>query len=177
VRADEKVSAFLELEKVTRESLRFQNAEWFGTILAMQPFERFSSEGQEIGSLVSLKLRISRSVDLWQDSTCPNRSANRKNSRIGKSAISRKQPLLFSSKQREASSLRRATRRSVILAQVGVDNVIGKAKLGTMKNIHRWGFAFIAIGIALWMSGVAPQLGSILFVIGLVGLVIAWVIR
>ena len=45
-----------------------------------------------------------------------------------------------------------------------------------MKNIHRWGFAFIAIGIALWMSGVSPQLGSILFVIGLVGLVIAWVI-
>jgi hypothetical protein len=37
-----------------------------------------------------------------------------------------------------------------------------------------WGFAFIAIGIALWMSGVSPQLGSILFVIGLVGLVIAW---
>jgi hypothetical protein len=37
-----------------------------------------------------------------------------------------------------------------------------------MKNIHRWGFAFIAIGIALWMSGVSPQLGSILFVIGLV---------
>ena len=46
-----------------------------------------------------------------------------------------------------------------------------------MKNIHRWGFAFIALGIALWMSGVYPQLGSILFVIGLVGLVIAWVIR
>jgi hypothetical protein len=44
-----------------------------------------------------------------------------------------------------------------------------------MKNIHRWGFAFIAIGIALWMSGVSPQLGSILFVIGLAGLVIAWV--
>jgi 1,4-dihydroxy-2-naphthoate octaprenyltransferase len=44
-----------------------------------------------------------------------------------------------------------------------------------MKNIHRWGFAFIAIGIALWMSGVSHQLGSILFVIGLVGLVIAWV--
>jgi hypothetical protein len=46
-----------------------------------------------------------------------------------------------------------------------------------MKNIHRWGFAFIAIGIALWMSGVSPQLGIIIFVIGLVGLVIAWVIR
>ena len=40
------------------------------------------------------------------------------------SAISRKQPLLFSSKQWESSSLGRATRRSVILAQVGVDNVI-----------------------------------------------------
>jgi len=46
-----------------------------------------------------------------------------------------------------------------------------------MKNIHRWGFFFIAIGIALWMSGVSPGIGSILFVIGLVGLVIAWVIR
>ena len=46
-----------------------------------------------------------------------------------------------------------------------------------MKNVHRWGFFFIAIGIALWMSGVSPQLGSIAFVIGLVGLVIAWVIR
>jgi small-conductance mechanosensitive channel len=46
-----------------------------------------------------------------------------------------------------------------------------------MKNIHRWGFFFIAIGIAFWMSGVSHQLGSILFVIGLVGLVIAWVIR
>jgi hypothetical protein len=44
-----------------------------------------------------------------------------------------------------------------------------------MKNIHRWGFFFIAIGIALWMSGVSPQRGSIVVVIGLVGLVIAWV--
>jgi hypothetical protein len=78
----------------------------------------------KVGEWVSLKLKISRSVDLWQDSTCQKRSANRKNSRIGKSAISRKQPMLFSSKQWESSSLRRATRRSVILAQVGVDNVI-----------------------------------------------------
>ena len=46
-----------------------------------------------------------------------------------------------------------------------------------MKNIHRWGFAVIAIGIALWMSGVSPQLGIIIFVVGLVSLVIAWVIR
>jgi hypothetical protein len=46
-----------------------------------------------------------------------------------------------------------------------------------MKNIHRWGFFFIAIGIALWMSGVSSTLGSILFVIGVVGLVIAWVVR
>jgi hypothetical protein len=46
-----------------------------------------------------------------------------------------------------------------------------------MKNTHRWGFFFIAIGIALWMSGVSPQLGIIILVIGLVGLVIAWVIR
>jgi hypothetical protein len=46
-----------------------------------------------------------------------------------------------------------------------------------MKNIHRWGFLFIVIGIALWMSGVSPQPGIIIFVIGLVGLVIVWVIR
>ena len=46
-----------------------------------------------------------------------------------------------------------------------------------MKNIHRWGFFFLAMGIALWMSGVSHQLGTIVFVIGLVGLVIAWVIR
>jgi small-conductance mechanosensitive channel len=124
-----------------------------------------------------LKLGILLGVDVWQVVPCRNQSANRKNSRIGKSAISRKQPLLFSSKQWESSSLGRATRRSVILAQVGVDNVILKAKLGTMKNIHRWGFVFIVIGIALWMSGVSPQLGSILFVIGLVGLVIAWVTK
>jgi hypothetical protein len=42
VTADEKLRAFLELQRVTRESLRFQNAEWFGTILAMQPFARLS---------------------------------------------------------------------------------------------------------------------------------------
>jgi hypothetical protein len=46
-----------------------------------------------------------------------------------------------------------------------------------MRNIHRWAFFFIAIGIALWMSDISPQLGIIIFVIGLVGLVIAWVIR
>ena len=40
--ADDKLTAFLELEKVTRESLRFSNAEGFGTILAMQPFARLS---------------------------------------------------------------------------------------------------------------------------------------
>ena len=50
-------------------------------------------------------------------------------------------------------------------------------KVGTMRNIHRWAFFFIAIGIALWMPGVSPKLGSIVFVIGLVGLVIAWVVR
>jgi hypothetical protein len=49
--------------------------------------------------------------------------------------------------------------------------------LGTMKSIHQWGFLFIAIGIALWMASVSPQLGIIIFVIGLVGLVVAWVIR
>jgi hypothetical protein len=49
-------------------------------------------------------------------------------------------------------------------------------KLDTMRNIHRWGFVFIAIGIALWMSGVSPQPGIIIFAIGLVGLVIGWVI-
>jgi hypothetical protein len=48
---------------------------------------------------------------------------------------------------------------------------------GTMRNIHRWALFLIAIGIALWMSGVSPQVGIIIFVIGLVGLVIAWVIR
>jgi len=45
-----------------------------------------------------------------------------------KSAISRKQPLLFSSKQWESSSLGRAARRSVILAQVGVDNALPELK-------------------------------------------------
>ena len=39
------------------------------------------------------------------------------------------------------------------------------------------GILLHTIGIALWMSGVSHQLGSIVFVIGLVGLVIAWVIR
>jgi hypothetical protein len=33
------------------------------------------------------------------------------------------------------------------------------------------------MGIALWMPGFSPQLGIIIFVIGLVGLVIAWVVR
>jgi hypothetical protein len=50
-------------------------------------------------------------------------------------------------------------------------------KLATMRNIHRWAFFFIAVGIALWMSDVSPQLGIIIFVIGLVGLMIAWVVR
>jgi hypothetical protein len=35
VRADEKLTAFLELERVTRESSRLPIAEQFGTILAM----------------------------------------------------------------------------------------------------------------------------------------------
>jgi len=57
-----------------------------------------------------------------------------------------------------------------------------KHKLEIMKNIHRWGFVFIAfvfiaIGIVLWLSGVSPKLGSIIFAIGLVGLVIAWILR
>jgi hypothetical protein len=55
-------------------------------------------------------------------------------------------------------------------------------KLEIMKNIHRWGFVFIAFvfiatGIVLWLSGVSPKLGNILFAIGLVGLVIAWILR
>ncbi len=51
-------------------------------------------------------------------------------------------------------------------------------KLEIMKNIHRWwGFVFIAIGIVLWLSSVSPKLGSIIFAIGLVGLVIAWILR
>ena len=50
-------------------------------------------------------------------------------------------------------------------------------QLGIMGNIHRWAFFSLAIGIALWISGVSPQLGIIILVIGLVGLVIAWFIR
>jgi hypothetical protein len=55
-------------------------------------------------------------------------------------------------------------------------------KLEIMKNIHRWGFVFmafvfIATGIVLWLSGVSSKLGNILFAIGLVGLVIAWILR
>ena len=138
------------------------------------PTEDARSACSQVPELFSLNLRISRSVDLWQDSPCRNQSANRKNRRIGKSAILRKQLLLFSSKQRE-SSLSRATRLSAILVQVAANKRYDK--LGTMRNIHRWGFIFIAIGIVLWMSGVSPKLGSIVFVIGLVGLVIAWVIR
>jgi hypothetical protein len=37
VHADEKVSAFVELERVTRESLRFSMPELIGTILAVTP--------------------------------------------------------------------------------------------------------------------------------------------
>jgi hypothetical protein len=40
LRADEKLTAFLELQRVTRESFRFPNAEWLDTILAM-PFHGF----------------------------------------------------------------------------------------------------------------------------------------
>jgi hypothetical protein len=36
VRADEKLTAFLELERITRESLRFSNAKRFGKMLATQ---------------------------------------------------------------------------------------------------------------------------------------------
>jgi hypothetical protein len=46
-----------------------------------------------------------------------------------------------------------------------------------MRNIHRCGFSLIALGIAVWVSGVSPKLGSIVFVVGLVGLVITWVVR
>jgi hypothetical protein len=49
--------------------------------------------------------------------------------------------------------------------------------LGIMKNIHWWGLVFIAIGLALWMSGLPTLLCSIVFLIGLVGLVLAWVTR
>jgi hypothetical protein len=50
---------------------------------------------------------------------------------------------LFSSKQWESSSLGRATRRSVILAQLGVDNVIlVKAKLGTIEEHPPVGIPF-----------------------------------
>jgi hypothetical protein len=40
--ADELLTAFLELQRVTREPLCFQNVDWFGTILAMQSFARLS---------------------------------------------------------------------------------------------------------------------------------------
>ena len=46
-----------------------------------------------------------------------------------------------------------------------------------MRNLHRWAFFVIAIGIVLWMSGVSLQLGIIIFVMGLVALVIGWVVR
>ncbi len=39
------------------------------------------------------------------------------------------------------------------------------------------GFIFIATGFGLWMSGVSPRLGSIVFTMGFVGLVVAWVAR
>jgi len=54
---------------------------------------------------------------------------------------------------------------------------IHQTLLGTMKNIHWWGLVFMAIGIALWMSGLPTLLCSIVFVMGLVGLVLAWVTR
>jgi len=48
VRADEKLRAFLELQRVTRESFRFPDAEWFGTILACSLLIAFPWKGQEI---------------------------------------------------------------------------------------------------------------------------------
>jgi hypothetical protein len=39
------------------------------------------------------------------------------------------------------------------------------------------GFIFIATGIGLWLSGISAKLGSIVFTIGLVGLVVVWVAR
>jgi hypothetical protein len=47
VHAEEKPTAFLELERVTRESFRFRNAEQFGTILAMQLFALLLGKGQK----------------------------------------------------------------------------------------------------------------------------------
>jgi hypothetical protein len=38
VHADEMLTAFLQLERVSRESLRFLNAEWLGTNRGVQPF-------------------------------------------------------------------------------------------------------------------------------------------
>ena len=49
--------------------------------------------------------------------------------------------------------------------------------LGITRNIHRWAFFSLALGIALWVSGVSTQLGIIIFVIGMLGLVIAWFIH
>jgi hypothetical protein len=39
------------------------------------------------------------------------------------------------------------------------------------------GLIFVTTGIGLWMSGVSPKLGSIVFTIGLVGSVVAWIAR
>jgi hypothetical protein len=39
------------------------------------------------------------------------------------------------------------------------------------------GFIFMATGFGLWMSGVSPRLGSVVFTMGFVGLVVAWVAR
>jgi hypothetical protein len=59
VRVDKMLTASLELERITRESFRFLNADQFGTILATQPFNRFSlgrtgnrlQDGNRIGDL------------------------------------------------------------------------------------------------------------------------------
>ena len=39
-----------------------------------------------------------------------------------------------------------------------------------MKNIHRWGFFFIAIGIALWMSVFPCPKDSVIYVVREYGL-------
>jgi|GEM_PF-3151315 hypothetical protein len=39
------------------------------------------------------------------------------------------------------------------------------------------GFIFMATGIGLWIFGVSPKLGSVVFAIGLVGVTLAWVVH
>ena len=63
VRADDRLTAFLELERVTCESLRFLNAERFGTILAMTPL---LSDSSRVGERIRRNNSIHFSSGVWQ---------------------------------------------------------------------------------------------------------------